>query len=73
MVVSWGAVVGRTSPLQLLVMSCLEIACYVVNEYVSLEIFQVGLHIKSLAVVGTLVELKGVNKNTIIIKHMHTF
>ncbi|MBW01486.1 Ammonium transporter Rh type A, partial [Eschrichtius robustus] len=40
--ISFGAVLGKTSPIQMLTMTILEIAVFAVNEYLVVEIFGVG-------------------------------
>ncbi|KAG1715062.1 Ammonium transporter Rh type B [Nymphon striatum] len=41
--ISFGAVLGKTSPLQLVVMAVIEIAIFAANEHLGLGIFKVGL------------------------------
>lgn len=40
--ISMGALLGRTTPIQLLVMSIIEIMVYASNEYLQLELFKVN-------------------------------
>ena len=42
MLISFGAVLGKTSPLQLAVMAFLEIVFFEVNEYIGVELFGVS-------------------------------
>ena len=39
--ISFGAVLGKVSPLQLIIMALFEIPIYVANEYIGVTIFQV--------------------------------
>lgn len=39
--ISFGAVLGKTSPVQMLIMTVLEIAVFAGNEYLVTEIFKV--------------------------------
>lgn len=41
--ISFGAVLGKISPVQMLIMTILEIAVFAGNEYVVGEIFQVSI------------------------------
>ena len=41
--ISFGAVLGKTSPIQMLTMAILEIAVFAVNEYLVVEIFGVSV------------------------------
>lgn len=43
--ISFGAVLGKTSPLQLILMAFLEIIFFSVNEYIGVELFKVHFHI----------------------------
>ena len=45
--ISFGAVLGVTTPLQLIVMSILEIAIFATNEYLGLNVLQVILYSNS--------------------------
>lgn len=40
--ISFGAVLGKTSPVQLLIMTILEITTFAINEYIVVDIFEVG-------------------------------
>lgn len=42
--ISMGAVLGRTTPFQLLLMGLIEIFVYAFNEYIQLELFKVCVH-----------------------------
>lgn len=39
--ISFGALLGKTSPVQMLIMTILEIIIFAVNEYLVVEIFKV--------------------------------
>ena len=41
--ISFGAVLGKTSPSQMLIMTILEIAAFASNEYLVTEIFEVRM------------------------------
>lgn len=41
--ISFGAVLGKTSPVQLLIMTLLEISIFSINEHLVAEIIGVGL------------------------------
>lgn len=41
--ISMGALLGRTTPVQLLFMAIFEIALFAVNEYVALDILSVSM------------------------------
>jgi len=41
--ISFGAVLGKTNPVQMLLLTFLEITAFAVNEYLVTEIFQVQL------------------------------
>lgn len=41
--ISFGAVIGKTSPLQLIVMAMIEVVIFSVNEYIAVEKFGVRM------------------------------
>lgn len=41
--ISFGALLGRTTPIQLLFMALFEVALFAANEYVALNIFSVSI------------------------------
>lgn len=41
--ISFGVVLGKTSPMQMLTMTILEIAVFAVNEYLVVEVFGVSV------------------------------
>lgn len=41
--ISFGAVLGKTSPLQLIIMGTIETVLFVANEYLGSEILEVGM------------------------------
>lgn len=43
--ISMGALLGRTTPIQLLMMGLIEILVFAANEYLQLEVFKVRIHI----------------------------
>lgn len=42
--ISMGALLGRTTPIQLLFMALIEVVVYAANEYFQLELLKVGFH-----------------------------
>lgn len=42
--ISFGAVLGKTSPIQMLIMTIMEISVFAGNEYLVGEIFQVSIN-----------------------------
>jgi ammonium transporter Rh len=45
LLISFGAVLGKTSPLQLVIMGLIETAIFSGNEHLGLNIFMVSIHI----------------------------
>ncbi|OBS64189.1 hypothetical protein A6R68_07272, partial [Neotoma lepida] len=51
--ISFGAVLGKTSPIQMLIMTILEIAVFAANEYLVTGIFEVRVSYRALSVLAT--------------------
>jgi ammonium transporter Rh len=43
-IISLGAVIGKTSPLQLIVMAMIEIALFATNEWFGINVLKVNTH-----------------------------
>ena len=43
--ISFGAVLGKTSPIQMLIMTILEITIFAANEYLVFEVFSVSVQL----------------------------
>jgi ammonium transporter Rh len=43
--ISYGALLGKSSPIQLMVMALIEIVIFTINEHIGLNVLNVGFHV----------------------------